>query len=110
LWVSIPKKTMRTLLLSACAACLLAPIGALAQSAALSNYTLTAQGEPAHYVVLFGLGKETLDATAKSTIAAAAQEFQRTGAASIAVAGHTDTSGNALRYRAGRLLSLRYRR
>jgi outer membrane protein OmpA-like peptidoglycan-associated protein len=82
---------MKKLLLLISVACLLAPTGALAQSAGLSSYTLTAQVKPAHYVVLFALGKATLDATAKSTIAAAAQEFQRTGAASIAVAGHTDT-------------------
>jgi hypothetical protein len=86
---------MKRFLLCASAACLLAPTGALAQSASVSSYTLLAQSEPSHYVVLFALGKATLDATAKSTIAAAAQEFQRTGAASLAVAGHTDTSGNA---------------
>ena len=54
-----------------------------------------AQNAPGHYVVLFALGKSTLDATAKATIASAAQEFQRTGSVSIKVAGHTDTSGNA---------------
>jgi len=54
-----------------------------------------AQNAPGRYMVLFALGKSTLDATAKATIASAAQEFQRTGSVSIKVAGHTDTSGNA---------------
>jgi hypothetical protein len=54
-----------------------------------------AQNAPGHYVVLFALGKSTLDPAAKATIASAAQEFQRTGSVSISVAGHTDTSGNA---------------
>jgi hypothetical protein len=54
-----------------------------------------AQNEPGHYVVLFALGKATLDSTAKTTIASAAQDFQRNGSTSIEVAGHTDTSGNA---------------
>ena len=54
-----------------------------------------AQDAPGHYVVLFALGKSTLDDTARATIASAAQEFQRTGSANIQVAGHTDTSGNA---------------
>jgi hypothetical protein len=47
------------------------------------------------YVVLFPLGKATLDATAQATISSAVQEFRSTGSVSIAVAGHTDTSGNA---------------
>src|SRR5215475_13226405 len=73
----------RHLLLSAAACVMLAAGGARAQNA------------PGHYVVLFALGKATLDASAKATIASAAQEFQRTGSANIQVAGHTDTSGNA---------------
>ena len=61
----------------------------------LATGAAQAQNAPGHYVVLFALGKSTLDATAKATIASAAQEFQRTGSVSIKVAGHTDTSGNA---------------
>lgn len=47
------------------------------------------------FQVYFGLDQSTLDATAKATIAAAAQEYQRTGVAELSVRGHTDTSGNA---------------
>jgi hypothetical protein len=59
------------------------------------GFSGTALAEEGHYVVLFGLNKATLDDSAKATIASAAQEFQRTGSASISVQGHTDTSGNA---------------
>ncbi len=46
-----------------------------------------------NYVVLFPLGKATLDSTAQATILSAKQEFDRTGSAHITVVGHTDTSG-----------------
>jgi len=58
-------------------------------------FGLSAQAQDGRYVVLFGFDQASLDATAQATVAAAAQEFQRTGSASISVVGHTDTSGNA---------------
>jgi hypothetical protein len=45
------------------------------------------------FVVLFPLGKATLDSTAEATLSSAKQEYDRTGSAHIAVVGHTDTSG-----------------
>ena len=57
--------------------------------------TLLAQASTGQYVVLFALDDATLDSEAQATIAAAAQEFQRTGSARISLRGHTDTSGNA---------------
>ena len=54
-----------------------------------------AYAQDGRYVVLFGFDSADLDATAQATVAAAAQEFQRTGSASILVVAHTDTSGNA---------------
>jgi OmpA family len=57
-------------------------------------FGLSAQAQEGRYVVLFGFDRADLDATAQATLAAAAQEFQRTGSASISVVGHTDTSGN----------------
>ena len=57
--------------------------------------TLLAQAQSGQYVVLFALDDATLDSEALATIAAAAQEFQRTGSARISLRGHTDTSGNA---------------
>ncbi|HWT97352.1 MAG TPA: OmpA family protein [Terriglobales bacterium] len=46
------------------------------------------------FEVLFPLGKATLDSTAHETIAAAKQEFDRTGSAHVTIVGHTDTSGS----------------
>ncbi len=61
------------------------------------DYTLsTAQTSQAgNYIVYFPLDKSTLGAEAQSVIAAAAQEFKRTGSARISVRGHTDTSGSS---------------
>ncbi len=42
-------------------------------------FGLSAQAQEGRYVVLFGFDRADLDATAQATIAAAAQEFQRTG-------------------------------
>ena len=56
-------------------------------------FGLSAQAQEGRYVVLFGFDQASLDATAQATLAAAAQEFQRTGSASISVVGHTDTMG-----------------
>jgi hypothetical protein len=46
------------------------------------------------YVVLFPLGKATLDSTAHATISAAKQDYDRTGSAQVTIVGHTDTSGS----------------
>ena len=59
------------------------------------NATLVAQANTQQYVVLFALDDATLNSEAQATIAAAAQEFQRTGSARISLRGHTDTSGDA---------------
>src|SRR5688572_498797 len=56
--------------------------------------TLLAQADTQQYVVLFALDSATLDSEALATVAAAAEEFKRTGSARIALRGHTDTSGN----------------
>src|SRR5688572_30079032 len=71
------------------------PAFAVAQSDALPTETLLAQNQARQFVVLFALDDATLDSEAQATIAAAAQEFQRTGSARISLRGHTDTSGNA---------------
>lgn len=57
--------------------------------------TLVAQNQSRQFIVYFALGESVLDAEAQATIAAAAQEYQRTGSATVMVRGHTDTSGNA---------------
>lgn len=55
---------------------------------------LLAQNQPERFVVYFPLGEARLDAQAQSTVAAAADAYQRTGAANILVRGYTDTSGS----------------
>jgi outer membrane protein OmpA-like peptidoglycan-associated protein len=57
--------------------------------------TQVAQDQVQQFIVYFGLDQATLDQTAQATVAAAAQEYQRTGQARLSVRGHTDTSGNA---------------
>src|SRR5689334_6510467 len=59
--------------------------------------TLLAQAQNQEFEVYFPLGKATLSAEASATIAQAAQEYQRTGQAKVAVRGHTDTSGSTER-------------
>ena len=86
--------TLRVLALSLAGICAV-PGLSLAQGDAAPADTLLAQNQARQFVVLFALDSATLDSEAQSTIAAAAQEFQRTGSARISLRGHTDTSGNA---------------
>src|SRR5262245_39111807 len=67
---------------------------ASADSEATPTGTMLAQAN-LQFVVLFPLDSATLSSEAQATIAAAAQEFQRTGSAKISLRGHTDTSGDA---------------
>jgi OmpA family len=82
---------LRVLALSLASVCL----PALASAQEANTDTVLAQNQARQYVVLFALDDATLDSEAQATIAAAAQEFRRTGSARISLRGHTDTSGNA---------------
>jgi hypothetical protein len=53
------------------------------------------QGERGQYVVSFGLDSAAVDAEARQVIRAAADDYQRTGAARVEVRGYTDTAGSA---------------
>lgn len=53
-----------------------------------------AQDQTNKFVVLFPLGKATLDSAAHATITSAKQEYDRSGSAHITIVGHTDTSGS----------------
>lgn len=57
--------------------------------------TGTFQGERGQYVVFFDVNEAALDAEARDVVEAAADDYQRTGAARVEVRGHTDTSGSA---------------
>ena len=82
---------MKRLMLAPVVALLLAAAPAVAQQ---SSDTLLAQSDAGRFVVYFALGQSTLDSEARASIAAAAQEYQRTGSAKISVRAHTDTSGS----------------
>jgi hypothetical protein len=82
-------------LLALSLASLCAPAFADGNAAPDTTPIQVAQTQTQQFVVYFGLDQATLDATAQATVAAAAQEYQRTGAATLSVRGHTDTSGNA---------------
>ena len=76
-----------------CVIGLMVPTGAaMAEDSSLLQ---TAQANTGAFVVHFAFDQATLDSEALSVIAAAAQEFQRSGSARISVRGHTDTSGNS---------------
>lgn len=66
-----------------------------AAMAAESSGIQIAQADSGRFLVHFPLDEATLDDEARAVVAAAAQEFQRSGTASISVRGHTDTSGSA---------------
>lgn len=80
-------------LMAVCVFGLLTSTGAA--MAADSSGIQIAQADTGRFLVHFPLDEATLDADARAVIAAAAQEYQRTGSASISVRGHTDTSGSA---------------
>jgi outer membrane protein OmpA-like peptidoglycan-associated protein len=94
---------MRVCLLALSLATICTPGVALAQSdkapdtSQQTSRVLLAQAQNQEFEVYFPLGKSTLSADASTTIAQAAQEYQRTGQAKIAVRGHTDTSGSTER-------------
>jgi outer membrane protein OmpA-like peptidoglycan-associated protein len=92
-------RAMRLPLLALSLAVLCSPGAAFAQNDAAQSPPaigiLVAQNQVGQFMVYFALDDATLDDQARATIASAAQEYQRTGAARISVRGHADTSGNA---------------
>jgi hypothetical protein len=82
------KKHLAGLMLAA----LLAPAAYAQQPAAPP---MSAEVEPGRFLVYFDTGQATLGAGAAQVVAAAAQQFEETGAAQIEVIGHTDTVGSA---------------
>lgn len=50
--------------------------------------------QPGVFQVFFALGSDRLDSEALATITSAANEYRRTGTASLTVTGHTDTTGS----------------
>jgi OmpA family len=84
---------MRRYLLVGASLLALAAPAARAQQQPVESAT-SGQVEPGRFLVFFDFDRATLRPDARQTIAEAAQEYQRTGAARIAVTGHTDLSGS----------------
>jgi len=82
---------MRKLVIGVAALALLAPAAHAQQSAAPVS---AAQTEPGRFLVFFGLDQATLTQQGAEVVAQAAEEYDRTGAARIAVTGYTDRSGS----------------
>lgn len=90
------ENVMKSLMFAPAIALMLAATPAFAQAASdtVSPNVLLAQTDAGRFVVYFAHGKSTLNDEARASIAAAAQEYQRTGSARISVRAHTDTSGS----------------
>jgi OOP family OmpA-OmpF porin len=56
---------------------------------------MAAPPPPAHFIIFFGFNKCNVTAEADSVLSEAASAARSTGAASIKIVGHTDTSGSA---------------
>jgi hypothetical protein len=70
-------------------------LAALLAPAAYAQEPLSGEIEPGRFLIYFNTDQATLGAGAAQVVAAAAQQFQETGAAQIEVIGHTDTVGSA---------------
>ena len=62
--------------------------------AAPPHHVDTPKGTPKQFIVFFGFNKSNLTAEAHRVVAEAAETAKKTGTASIAVVGHTDTVGS----------------
>src|SRR4051794_35780922 len=84
---------MRALLVSISLLALAAPAAHAQQGGEPPAAAVSGQAEPGTFLVYFGFDKATLDANARRTVAEAADEYKRTGAAQITVTGHADKAG-----------------
>ena len=85
---------MRSLLIGVSLLALAAP-AAYAQGAdAPTDAAVSGRVEPGRYLVFFELDRATLTPNARSAVSEAAQDFLRTGAARISLAGHADRSAS----------------
>src|SRR5687767_10846121 len=84
---------MRSLLIGVSLLALAAP-AAYAQGADVPTDVVSGPVEPGRYLVFFGLDRATLTPDGRSAVSEAAQDFLRTGAARISLAGHADRSAS----------------
>jgi outer membrane protein OmpA-like peptidoglycan-associated protein len=85
---------MRELLLGAAVVALLAPAAVAQQGGQASGSAQAQQLQEGRYLVFFDFDSSALRADARQVISQAADAFRQTGAAQLAVVGHTDLSGS----------------
>jgi hypothetical protein len=85
---------MRSLVIGASLLALMAPAAYAQQSGPATSAAMSGQTERGHYMIFFDLDRATLTSSARQVIAQAAQDYQRTGAVQISLAGHADRSAS----------------
>jgi hypothetical protein len=85
---------MRSLLIGVSLLALAAPTAYAQQSGGPRAAAMSGPTAPGQYLVFFELDRATLTSDGRNVVAEAAQEFQRTGAARISLAGHADRSAS----------------
>ena len=85
---------MRTLVFGVSLLALMAPAVQAQQSGSFGGAAMSGQTEPGRYRVFFELDRADLTSDARQVIGEAAQEYQRTGAARVSLAGHADRSAS----------------
>ena len=88
---------MRTLLIGASLLALAAaapPAAEAQQGTGDPASARSGEAEPGSFLVFFDLGSAALTRDGRETVAEAARDYQRTGAARLSLAGHADSSGD----------------
>lgn len=82
---------MRSVFLGVSLLALMAPVAFAQQS---TTGTFEGQPAPGHYQVYFGFDQSTVTPEAQGVIAAAAEEYRRTGSAQLSISGYADRAGS----------------
>jgi OmpA family len=86
---------MRSLLIGASVLALMAPAAQAQQgTGGPAADAVSGRAEPGRYLVFFELDRAALTRDGRETVAEAAREYQRTGAARLSLAGHADRSAS----------------
>jgi hypothetical protein len=85
---------MRSLLIGVSLLALAVPAAYAQRSDGPMTAAMSGPTDPGRYLVFFELGRATLTPDGQNVVSEAAQEFQRTGAARISLAGYADRSGS----------------
>src|SRR5215218_8860838 len=85
---------MRSLLIGMSLLALAAPAAYAQEPNDPADAAVSGRVEPGRYLVFFELDRATLTSDARGVVSEAAQDFLRTGAARISLAGHADRSAS----------------